>query len=130
MRATKHTTSTARVEKPLVLDDEGSDDGNDYAAPVNLKVQGSQAGKALKITIPQQATVASSRVTPTLAAAAMPVLKHAPSPLHQLSDPVVLEAQLAGVRSIKVNETVSKQSAQKMMEQLKAKRESRTMEKF
>jgi len=129
VRGTKHAISAARVEKPLVLDDDCSDDGNgDQAAPVNLKIQGSQAGKALKITIPQQAAVASSRVAPV--AAAMPALKQAPSPLHQLADPVVLEAQLAGVRSIKVNEAVSKQSAQKMMEQLRAKRESRAQEKF
>ncbi len=127
-QAVKHKTHTSRVEKPLVLDDddvsdEGQSDPDGATAPtaaVSLKIQGNQAHKALKITIPQQ----SSSVTQSRLAPSKTPVAQAPS-VQLVDDPVVVEAQLAGVRSIKVNEAASKQSAQKLLEQLKAKRESR-----
>ena len=135
-RATTHTQAVKqkgnppRVEKPLVLDDDdvsdeeqfGSEGASAPTAAVSLKIQGNQAHKALKITIPQQSSsITQSRLAPTKT----PVAVAQAPPMQLVDDPVVVEAQLAGVRSIKVNEVASKQSAQKLLEQLKAKRESR-----
>ena len=135
-RATTHTQAVKqkgnppRVEKPLVLDDDDVSDDEQFGlegasaptAAVSLKIQGNQAHKALKITIPQQASsVTQSRLAPSKT----PVAVAQAPPMQLVDDPVVVEAQLAGVRSIKVNEAASKQSAQKLLEQLKAKRESR-----
>lgn len=135
-RATTHTQAVKqkanppRVEKPLVLDDDDVSDEEQFGtegasaptAAVSLKIQGNQAHKALKITIPQQSSsITQSRLAPTKT----PVAVAQAPPMQLVDDPVVVEAQLAGVRSIKVNEVASKQSAQKLLEQLKAKRESR-----
>lgn len=127
----------------IVLDDEDEDEMLNFHAQQHATlqqepasfVQGAGKAKQLHVALPQIPYMASSQPQ----SADMSQYDTAPAPLSNRAHPqgptsgssmrlmnaFAAEAQLAEVRNMKPNEVMSKQSSQRMMEQLKAKRDSR-----